>query len=211
MLRIDFPPLLCYNTLKVGEVMEKITKEMCINSKNNKWKWPFVYIIMLAVLGTIRIYVDTNSVWWLIFCIATFGTLIAIAFFVLRKRFNAVTKNNDLYISEDVFINANEINALTNQLRGFSRHNVMQFEYQIKFSRSGIHNVIFFTKAEPEDIDADYSAVFFSNPGDKFYLLMSSNAKNQNIIKAFNAKYYTLVQEDFDYIDGKYYPKQHIS
>ena len=191
--------------------VEKITKAMCINLKNNKWKWPFVYTTLLAVLQTITIYVYTNSVWWLIFCIATFGALIVIAFFVLRKRFNAVTKNNDLYISEDVFINANEINALTNQLRRFSRHNVMQFEYQIKFSRSGIHNVLFFSKAEPEDIDADYSAVFFSNPGDKFYLLMSKSNKEELIIKAFNAKYYQLSEDDFDYIDGKYYPKKHIS
>ena len=191
--------------------VEKITKAMCIYLKNNKWKWPFVYTTLLAVLQTFTIYVYTNSVWWLIFCIATFGALIVIAFFVLRKRFNAVTKNNDLYISEDVFINANEINALTNQLRRFSRHNVMQFEYQIKFSRSGIHNVLFFSKAEPEDIDADYSAVFFSNPGDKFYLLMSKSNKEELIIKAFNAKYYQLAEDDFDYIDGKYYPKKHIS
>ena len=115
--------------------VEKITKAMCINLKNNKWKWPFVYT--------------------------------------------------------------------TFQLRRFSRHNVMQFEYQIKFSRSGIHNVLFFSKAEPEDIDADYSAVFFSNLGDKFYLLMSKSNKEELIIKAFNAKYYTLAEDDFDYIDGK--------
>ena len=188
--------------------MEKITKEMCINPKNNKWKWPFVYIIMLAVLGTIRIYVDTNSVWWLIFGIATFGALIIIVFLSLRKRFNVITKNNDLYIAEDVFINSNEINAVTNKLRAFTRHNIMQFEYQIKFSRNGIHNVMFFTKVEPEYIDADYSAVFFSNPGDKFYLLMAKNNKEELIIKAFNAKYYKLAEEGFDYIDGKYYPKK---
>ena len=166
---------------------------------------------MMAVLVTIRIYVDTNSVWWLIFGIATFGALIIIVFLSLRKRFNLIPKNNDLYIAEDVFINSNEINAVTNKLRAFTRHNVMQFEYQIKFSRNGIHNVIFFTKVEPEYIDADYSAVFFSKPGDKFYLLMSSNAKNQNIVKAFNAKYYKLAEEDFDYVDGKYYPKKQNS
>jgi len=28
------------------------------------------------------------------------------------------------------------------------------------------------------------------------------------IINAFNAKYYKLVEEDFDYIEGKYYPKK---
>lgn len=191
--------------------MEKITKEMCINSKNDKWKWPFVYIIMVAILFTIRIYVDTNSVLWLVFSILVFGGLIVVAFFVLRKRFNTVTKNNGLYIMEDVFINVNEINAVTNKLRVFSRHNIMQYEYQIKFSRNGMHNVIFFTKAEPDDIDADYSAVFFSKPGDKFYLLMSSNAKSKNILKAFNAKYYEMFELDFDYIDGKYYPKKDIS
>lgn len=70
-------------------------------------------------------------------------------------------------------------------------------------------------KKEPEETDADYSAVFFSEPGDKFYLLMSKNPKSLSenskkdmIIKAFNAKYYKLVEEDFEYKDGKYYPQK---
>ena len=191
--------------------MKKITKEMCINPKNNKWKWPFKYIIFLSALQSIAIYVNFDSVWLTVFSILVFSTLIVIAFFVLRKRFNTVTKNKDLYVVEDVFINAYEINGVTNKLRRFSRYNHTQYDYQIKFSHKGIHNIYFFSKEEPKDIDADYSAAFFSNPGDKFYLLMSKSNKEELIIKAFNAKFYKLAEEDFDYIDGKYYPKKHIS
>ncbi len=184
--------------------MEKITKEMCINQKNGKWMSMFIYIIIIEILGTLRICLKSDSIWWLVFCIITFGTMTVIVYHLLRKRFHAVAKNKDLYLVEDVFINVHEINAFSNRFNRYTHH----YDYEIKFSRNGIHNVMILSKKEPEEIDTDYSAVFFSNPGDKFYLLMSKSNKEELIIKAFNAKYYKLAKEDFDYIDGKYYPKK---
>ena len=188
--------------------MATITKEMCTNPKNNKWKRPFIFIIVLVVLEIIRFCLLSYPVWLIVFYIVIFGTVIVIAFFVLRKRFNAVTENKDFYIVEDTLINVSEINVATNRLRRFTRFHYRQYDYEIEFSCNGKHNVLFFSKEEPKDIDADYSAVFFSQPGDKFYLLMSKDKEEKFIVKAFNAKCYKLVENDFDYIDGRYYPRK---
>lgn len=187
--------------------MKKITKEMCINQTNDKWKSIFVYMVIIEILALFGIGLKSDSIWWLIFCIITFGALTVFAYYALRKKFHVVTENNDFYIVEDVFINAHEIYAISNRL---NRH-IHHYDYEIKFSRSGIYSIIILTKKEPKEIDADYSAVFFSKPGDKFYLLMSKGKGEELIIKAFNAKYYKLVENDFEYIDGKYYPKKDIA
>lgn len=191
--------------------MKKITKEVYINETKNKWKSAFIYIIIVEILGTIRICLDSDSILWLVICVIVFGLMTVLAYYALRKRFNVASKNAELYIVEDVFINVNEKNVFANRFNRYGR----QYEYEIKFSRNGIYRIILFSKKEPEEIDADYSAVFFSKPGDKFYLLisknpklLSENSKKDMIIKAFNAKYYKLVEDDFEYKDGKYYPKK---
>ncbi len=147
-----------------------------------------------------------DSVFWLLFCIAVFGIL---DIYVLYDRIKRPPEDKEFYIIEDVFLNAQEINVLANRIRAVRCR--IRYNYKIKFSQNGTHKVMFFSKKEPTEIDADYSAVFFSSPGDKFYLLMSKDKEEELIVKAFNAKYYKLAEEDFDYIDGKYYSKKHIS
>ena len=80
----------------------------------------------------------------------------------------------------------------------------------LKFSRNGTYDVNIFEKSEPEKPSCDYSAVNFSKPGDKFYLMISKRGENKCIVKAFNSKYFKLVEEDFEYVDGKYYPKKRV-
>ena len=183
--------------------MKKITKEMCINQTNDKWKSIFIYIIIIEILGIFEICSDSDSIWLFVFCVVTFSIMTVIAYHLFRKKFHIVAKNIEFYLVEDVFINVHEINAFSNRFNRYTHH----YDYKIKFSRNGIHNVMILSKKEPKEIDADYSAVFFSQPGDKFYLLMSKS-KEELIIKAFNSKYYKLVENDFDYIDGRYYPKK---
>ncbi len=201
--------------------MQKITKDMCINQTNSKWKSIFIYIITIEILGTLRICSDSDSIWLFVFCVVTFSIMTVFAYLLLRKSFHIVAKNSEFYLVEDVFINVQEKNAFANKLAAFNHGGLIgyrrlrEYDFEIKFLRNGIHNVMIMSKKEPKEIDADYSAVFFSQPGDKFYLLMSKNpkltsgnSKKDMIIKAFNAKYYKLVEEDFDYKDGKYYPKK---
>ena len=192
--------------------MEKITKDMCISETNNDWRSKFRLGIAIVILGAFTIDVESNGIWWLMAYVIFLGIFTLILYYLMRRKFNNAT--NVYYIVEDVFINVQEKNAFVNKSFAFNYGGLIgyrrlrKYDFEIKFSRNGMHQIILFSKKEPQETDANYSAVFFSQPGDKFYLLMSSNAKNQNIVKVFNAKYYTLVQEDFDYIDGKYYVKK---
>lgn len=130
--------------------------------------------------------------------------VISIFIFVWQKRRDNKLKNNQFYIAEDVFINLKRRKVWTKYTGKYEN-------CTLKFSRNGTYDVNIYEKREPKTSSCDYSAVNFSKPGDKCYLLMIPG-KNKNIIlKCFNAKYYEMFEPDFDYIDGKYYPKQHIS
>lgn len=201
--------------------MKRITKDVCVNETNNEWRPKFRWAIAIVILGAFSVDVEANGIWWLIAYIIFFGIFTLILYYLLRKKFNHATNDNSYYIVEDVFINVQEKNTFTNRSIAFNyggligyRH-LRKYDFEIKFSRNGMYQIILFSKNEPKEIDADYSAVFFSELGDKFYLLMSKNPKSLSenskkdmIIKAFNAKYYKLVEEDFEYKDGKYYPKK---
>lgn len=187
--------------------MIKITKEMCENQAKDKWQSICIYIILIAIFVTVKIFRDSDSIWWLVACIGLFGTVTVALYYILRKKLDITANNGEFYIVEDVFINVHEINVFTNRFNRYTNH----YDYQIKFSRNGIHNIKLFSKKEPEEIEEDYSAVFFSKPGDKFYLMIKPGEKEDIILKCYNAKYYSIYEDDFDYIDGKYYPKKDIA
>ena len=187
---------------------------MCIGETNNDWRSKFRWGIAIVILGAFTIDVESNGIWWLMAYVIFFGIFTLILYYLLRRKFNNAT--NVYYIVEDVFINVQEKNAFANKSFAFNYggfigyRRLRKYDFEIKFSRNGMHQIILFSKKEPQETGANYSAVFFSKPGDKFYLLMSSNTNNKNILKAFNEKYYKLAEEDFDYIDGKYYPIKDI-
>ena len=185
--------------------MKKIAKDICMNQTLTKQEFRRAYIIciIIEILTTWLICWCMDNIFWLLFCIAFFALL---DIYILYDRIKRPPEIKEFYIIEDVFLNAQESNVLQNRINAFSYG--MRYNYKIKFSQNGTHEAMFFSKKEPKEIDADYSAVFFSQPGDKFYLLMSSVQNKQSIIKVFNAKYYELDENDFDYKDGKYYPKK---
>ncbi len=185
--------------------MEKITKDICMNQTLTKQEFRLVYIISIIVqiLASWFIWWCTDSIVGLLCCIAAFGFL---DIYLLYDRIKRPPEDKEFYLIEDVFLNVREINVLINTIRTVD-HAIRHCTYIINFSRNGTYKVGFIGKKEPKEIEADYSAAFFSNPGDKFYLLMSKSKEEERIIKAFNAKYYKLAEDDFDYIEGKYYPK----
>lgn len=133
-------------------------------------------------------------------CKRAIGGAIARVVFVAKKRIDKV-KTNNFYIAEDVFINVNR-KKIWNRFMGKGEM------CSIKFSRNGKYDVYIFEKKEPDVPSCDYSAVNYSKAGDKFYLLMLPDKQKNVILKCFNARYYEIVEDDFDYADGKYYPKK---
>ena len=180
--------------------MEIITLYVCKNLliKDNNFKLLF-FICVLLLPPVIYIF-DWEFKWPTIIISALF--LILVVFYViLNNDKNKKLKNNQFYIAEDVFINVK-------RRRVYSRYNYHEL-CTFKFSKNGTYNMRFFEKhkTEPKKPSCDYSAVNFSKPGDKVYLLILCGEKEDKILKCFNAKYYKVSDLDFEYKDGEYYPK----
>jgi len=182
--------------------MEKITlfvcRELLIKSNNFKLVYANIFLFFGWICLTIKYGINAVSIVGTVMFI-----VISIFIFVWQKRRDNKLKNNQFYIAEDVFINLKRRKVWTKYTGKYEN-------CTLKFSRNGTYDVNIYEKREPKTPSCDYSAVNFSKPGDKCYLLMIPG-KNKNIIlKCFNAKYYEMFEPDFDYIDGKYYPKKHI-
>ncbi len=180
--------------------MEKISLYVCRNLliKANNFKLVYANIFLFSgwIYLTGKYGINTVSIVGTVVFI-----VISIFIFVWQKRRDNKLKNNQFYIVEDVFINITRRKVWTKYTRTYEN-------CTIKFSRNGTYDVNIYERRESKRPSCDYSAVNFSQAGDKFYLLMIPGKEKDIILKCFNAKYYKILEEDFDYIDGKYYPKK---
>lgn len=185
--------------------METIKKDVCLNRTLTKKEFVRVYIFLILVEVLLL-----GLFWWRIgnlFLLLSEAVLFVVFdVWFLYNRIKKPLGDETFYLVEDTFVSARETRVFTDLFQTI-RWCQRRWHYTIKFSRHGTYEVMFFSKKEPEKTDPDYSAVFFSKPGDRFYLLMSQNKKEEKIIQSFNAKYYKLAEEEFDYVEGNYYPK----
>lgn len=156
--------------------------------------------IIVAVSGSVFMWINSE---YLVLNIVFTGLLLALVviLFVWQNNRDKKLKLNKFYIAEDVFINVKT-------KKGYAKPAGFYVNAEIKFSRNGIYTTNLYEKRESKNPSCDYSAVNFSKPGDKFYLLMIEGKEKEVILKCFNAKYYKISDADFDYADGKYYPKK---
>lgn len=184
--------------------MKTITKKQCVAEVGGSFLSTLIIATVMAVVFPFLFWLENRDLVWTIILAVLLIAILLFGAFTLRKRLKSIQKHN-YYIVEDVFINVQEKYALANRIRRIRRGG--QYYYEIDFCHNGVHCITLFDKKEPEELDADYSAVHFSKSGDKFYLLVLQGEKESAVLKCFNARYYELFEDDFDYIDGKYYPK----
>ncbi len=180
--------------------MEKITlfvcRELLIKSNNFKLVYANIFLFFGQIYLFLKYGVDIMTI------VGTIAfVIVSIFIFVWQKRRDNKLKNNQFYVVEDVFINIKRRKVWT---KYYGRYE----NCTLKFSRNGTYDVNIYEKREPVKPSCDYSAVNFSKPGDKFYLLMIPGKEKNIILKCFNARYYEMFEADFEYKDGKYYPKK---
>lgn len=174
--------------------MIKITKNECLRQSDQKWKLLLFIAIGYSLFRLIRYIYKFNNLLIPAIIICVMGIVSYFLCYFMRKRTRGLIKRNKFYLVEDVFLSSEEKRA--------------QKHYKIKFSRNGYHTIQLMGKEEPKNMDADYSTVFFSRAGDKFYILITVENGTEKIFRCYNAKYYEISDEDFELIDGKYYPKK---
>lgn len=178
--------------------MEKITqyvcKELLISTNNSK----LIVASILAVVGAGSLLLEdgVNVVSIIGFTVIV---LMVVCLCVWQKWRDNKLKNNQFYIAEDIFLSVKRRKAWLY----FKRYE----NCTLKFTRNGTYSVNIFEKMEPEKASCDYGAANFSKHGDKFYVLVMQGKKKNKILKCFNARFYEIFKEDFDYKDGKYYPR----
>lgn len=177
--------------------MKKITayicKELLISTNNSK----LIIASILAIVGAGSLLQDdVNAVSIVGFIVIVFMIVFV---WVWQKWRDNRLKNNQFYIAEDTFLSVKRRKAWLY----FKRYE----NCTLKFTRNGTYSVNIFEKMEPEKASCDYSAANFSKHGDKFYVLVMQGKRKNKILKCFNARYYEIFEEDFDYKDGKYYPR----
>ncbi len=170
-------------------------RELLIKTNNSK----FILLLIVSILGCFCILLESKINAFSIIAVALIISLCVLCTILHKKRQNKL-KNNKFHIAEDVFINVERVK--------FFKKPQGKFEIcTFKFSKNGTYEVNLYEKREPEKPSCDYSAVHFSKPGDKVYLLILEEDKKNVILKCFNAKYYKIFEDDFEYKDGKYFPK----
>ena len=184
-----------------GDVMNKITKH---NFSSEKIKLSFktiisgaVFIILLAL--EIWLHTDNKTNFFIIFGVILF-IILAVSIFEIVLKYKTKHLSSPYYIVEDIFIHVREKEEIHIKTRN-------RIFYTIKFSKHGEY--VYYTSVRwknHEKDDADYSSIFFSTPGDEFYLVISK--RDGKICRCYNKKYFSLYEDDFEYIDRKYYPKK---
>lgn len=181
--------------------MKKITKQNLLGEKAElNFKTIVEAIFFVICMGFVFwLRIDNKVIFFIVFAVFLFIMLsICILDIIITRK----TKHlpSPYYIVEDVFIHVFEKERV-------SIKHANTILYTLKFSKSGEYTYWALKRwKNKEKDDEKYSAIFFSNPGDKFYLVVSKS--DGKIFNCYNQKYYSLCEEDFDYIDGKYYPKK---
>ncbi|MBQ8203816.1 MAG: hypothetical protein IJZ75_06005 [Clostridia bacterium] len=181
--------------------MNRITKH---NFLSEKTKLNFktiisgaAFIILLAL--EIWLHTDNKITFFIIFGVILF-IILAVSILDIVLKYKTKHLPSPYYIVEDTFIHVREKEEI------HVKH-ANRIYYTVKFSKRGEY--VYYASARwknREKDDADYSCIFFSKSGDEFYLVISEH--NGKICRCYNKKYFVLCEEDFVFIDGKYYPKK---
>lgn len=184
--------------------MYTVTKQSCINEITSTHSAFLVGGFVACLFGTLHVWLAEADWWWLVFTIVLSVALLLSTLFLTRKQVKRIASGS-YYLQQDVLLRVEELYPTLNRLT-VHKHGP-RYDYELTFSRSGVLRITLFDKTEPEEFDADYAAVFFSQPGDSFYVVHTVG-KKERVIKCFPAKYYSVSEKEFRRDGDVYYPTE---
>ena len=190
--------------------MKRITKEMCIVYIKDHYGSNLVVLSMLSVFVVIAVGFFTKNV-------IVAATVVALAFVTIFFIIKMTTKKiinvnlNDFYLVEDVLVDCQK--RISTKASGGSGHNyIYTFRDNGKHTiHKSAHPIVEIPLHKEKDIDhlsVEKLCLESCEKGDMYYLLIAKKKKLLRIIKCFPKYNFEISQEDFDYIDGKYYCKK---
>lgn len=174
----------------------EITNSFCKDEVVSEMISRVVLAIALGVIMLIGSIFKEKDITFFIVILITVLLIIFLGIILLLLKKSAILRK-EFYIVEDVLIHVFKKGKYHSMKGGYTT----QF-YIAKFSKNGEYKIAFYSKDGAGASKGDYGIVRNSEPGDKVYLVMSNKNK---ILQCYNAKDYTISEDDFELRDGKYY------
>lgn len=181
--------------------MIPITKKECLVDIKEEINTKIFLLCVASIIGIFTIlgrpYIDKSNK-SLLFIIMILISVIMIFLFILCQRLLVKRiQNNDFFIVEDrlVKIKSYDPKVIKLNMGPANTFSSLNFQCNGSYKISG-------TKKEAYS-KADYLSTASSEVNDKFYLVLYKG----KIIKCFNARYYVIDENEFEFDGGKYLPK----
>ena len=190
--------------------MKKITKEMCMVYVKDYYKSNAIVLFILSIFAVVGVGFFTKNV--IIAAIVAALALLAILFIIKVKTKKIENLNwEDFYLVEDVIIGCQK--KISTKASGGSGHNyIYTFRNNGKYTiHKSAHPTVEIPLHKEKNIDhlsVESLCIESREKGDMYYLLIAKEKEQAQIIKCFPKYNFDILQEDFDYIDGKYYCKK---
>ena len=185
--------------------MKKITKEMCMVYVKDYYKSNEIVLFILSIFVAAAVGFFTKNV-----IIATVAVILG--FFTMFFITKATTKNlENFYLVEDVIIDCQK--KISTKASGGSGHNYIYTfrdngKYTIHKSTHPTVEILLHKEKNIDHLSVESLCIESREKGDMHYLLIAKKKEQAQIIKCFPKYNFDILQEDFDYIDGKYYCKK---
>ena len=190
--------------------MKKITKEMCMVYVKDYYKSNAIVLFILSIFAVVGVGFFTKNV--IIAAIVAALALLAILFIINAKTKKIQNLNwEDFYLVEDVVVDCQK--KISTKASGGSGHNyIYTFRDNGKYTiHKSTHPTVEIPLHKEKNIDhlsVERLCIESREKGDMYYLLIAKEKEQAQIIKCFPKYNFDILQEDFDYIDGKYYCKK---
>ena len=181
--------------------MIPITKKECLEDIKEGIKAKIFLLCVASIIGTFTIlgrpYIDKSNKSSLFIIMILISIIMIFLFILCQRKLVKRIQNNNFFIVEDRLVQIKNYEPKVIKLNMGPANTFSSLNFQC----NGIYKI----SGTKKDVysNADYVATASSTVNDKFYLVMY----NGKIIKCFNARYYVIDENEFEFDGGKYLPK----
>ena len=190
--------------------MKKITKEMCEVFIKDYYKSNPIFIVVVSIFALVALWFFTKNI--VIVAIFAALALVAIIFiiYITNKKVNNVN-SEDFYLVEDVVVDFKKRHSY-GKAGGSGHDYIYTFrdygEYTIHKSTHPTTEIPLHKEKNISHLSVEKLCMESCEKGDIYYLLIMKKKEYTKIIKCFPKYNFEIAQEDFNFIDGKYYCKK---
>ena len=190
--------------------MKKITKEMCEVFIKDHYKSSPMFLVFVAIFALVALWFFTKNI--VIVATSAALALVAIIFiiYITNKKVNNLN-SEDFYLVEDVVADFKKERTY-GKARGSGHNYIYTFrdygEYTIHKSSHPTTELPLHKEKNISQLSVEKMCLESCEKGDIYYLMIVKKKEGAKIIKCFPKYSFDITQEDFDFIDGKYYCKK---